>query len=430
MNDRNGYTLYLVLVILSISSVLFSIYMYTIRDTNRAVTGELQTLRAQLLAESGIERARYFLSGAEGRDEFWETDSFHEEVPPYGFINLSCQRWGGYSLVRSIGTAQRYSKSETAVLGGKIPDLVNAAVTLTGKMQNLVLDDNAKIEGTVCLYSGSVLQGPKKERIRGSQSWTVNRLSPPLPFDCSPLIELVKKYKLEISNAVGYPVATELINQSNSQNISLKPQKQRIKGNYIFRDVSVSNVDIIIEGSAIIENGAIISNSIIKAKNCFIRGGVSDKSIFYAMDSMHLFEGRHSSQFFSDGKIISDKNFDYRSGAFIFSYRTVKPDSTLKGGVYFSEGSSFTGHVICFEDTSHGVGFIKKTPGIIIDNKSEISGSVFSNGTVSIAHSNLTGRIWAEMISVQKEKSTYNNWFLGTMVRSGEENMPSFPNLN
>lgn len=418
MNNK-GYTLYLVLIILSVSAILYSVYVYTIRDTNRAITGELHRLRAQLLAESGIERAKYFLNGAEGRDRFWETDSFAESLPPYGTIHLSCRKLGGYSLVKSIGTARKISKTESALIGGKIPELVNTTLTLTGRMQNLVLDEGARIDGKVCLYSGNVLKGKKKERIRGSHTWTINRVSPPLPFDCLPLVSQTNSFETDFNNSSVNKTVSAI--ESHVNNTSLRPRKLHINGDQLFRDCDISHSEIIVNGTIIIGQGARITSSSVLSKKCFIRGGRSEMSLFYASDSMHLQSGTHSSQFFSKGKINVGSDFKTAEGAFIFMHRSIQPDSTMRGGVEFKSGSRFIGHVICFEDTSHQLKFFKKSPGITVANGSRIHGTLFTNGMLSVAQSEITGNVWAEMISMQREKSSYSNWLFGSKMKGFEE---------
>lgn len=427
MNNK-GYTLYLVLIIMSVSAILYSVYVYTLQDTNRAVTNELHHLRARLLAESGIERAMYFLHGGEGRDLFWETDSFAESLPPYGTIHLSCRRLGGYSLVKSIGTARKVSRTELASIGGEIPEQVTATLTLTGRMQNLVLDEDAGIQGKVCLSSGNVLKGKKKERIKNSYEWTHNRFSPPLPFDCSPLATQIETFKNSIAHPTG--TASTSYKETNANDTTLRPRKIYLSGNHTFRNVHISDSEIIVNGTAVIEDGTEISGSLISAEKCYLRGGISEMSLFFASDSMHLQSGIHSSQFFSTGEITCSPEFRTGSGAFIFSHRSIQPDSTMSGGITFSNNAKFVGHVVCFEDTTHQIKFFKKAPGITIGDNSKIHGTVFTNGMLSVARSEITGYVWAKMISVQRENSSYSNWLFGSRMKGFEDEIwVEFPAL-
>ncbi len=80
MTNKHGFTLYFVLVILFIFSLLFYVVLLGISYATRSTIMENHKSQARLLALLGITRAEYFLNGGDNHDMSWETPLFEEPV--------------------------------------------------------------------------------------------------------------------------------------------------------------------------------------------------------------------------------------------------------------------------------------------------------------------------------------------------------------
>ena len=75
LSNQSGYTLFLVLELITLLTILFTVMLRDIQMVRIQAIREVHRVQARMLAESGIEKADYFLNGNEGKDLFWRVAS-------------------------------------------------------------------------------------------------------------------------------------------------------------------------------------------------------------------------------------------------------------------------------------------------------------------------------------------------------------------
>jgi hypothetical protein len=421
--NEQGYTLYLVLLVLSITAALFGV---SIRNAGQVQVESIRALhrcQAQFLAQSGIQRAAYFYNGGDGHDFYWETDGFTEELAGYGAIMITSRRFGAFGRISSRGTRLESTAAIAGLAGRDIPKELQPVITLTGHIGGLVLARGTQLAGTVVLDHGDVKLDNNRTPIRGSNNWTQRRESPALPFDRAPLVTFMTACSTLVataaadSTAIGGPLTLTDRNDSLCRRTPL----------FIRGDCSIEASGL--RGAVIIASGTITSTArctdvAIYANHIIIDNGVTERCVAYSATTLNINGGRHASQFFSSDSILLATTAQCGNGALLVSRRRVEPgDTTLTGGIVIPEQTVFSGHAICFTDSVPHNKVVREGPAIVLGKQCAITGTLITDGSIAMNAVSVTGHIWTNAIMAVEGGVAYSNWLFGSNVRTPQREL-------
>lgn len=423
LSNNAGYTILLVLVLISLTGILVTISIKEQRFVKRTATDEIQRVHAHLLAESGITRAEYFLGGGEGHTTLWESEGCDEEVHPMGSIHLECTRFGLFSKVVSQGTRNNTVNTITAIVGRTLPDFCKPVLTLSGKMGGVALMPTSRIKGTVVLTRGRVCRGESLEEVKDKDLHVMLRETSALPIDSAQAIGSIKVLENEFKKACTL--------------------KTDITGDVLLSsemDSLFSNGSLIVNGNCRIENGTYVEKSIFStgsiilsgtakciackcsAKRIIVDGGIADKSVFFSSEMMNISGGSFNSQAFcTDSILITDKT-KFGQMSIIMLMREGVSDSTST--IRFGPGTNFHGSVVCCADSLARIHSLM--PSIVFSKGCVINGLCMTDGDVFMSDVTVRGHLWARSIVSTDGKKAYVNYCFNITIEE-PKNSVIFP---
>ncbi len=418
--SSDGYVLYLVLFLLSICGILGSVALVSVRMVTMDVVRRQQRLQARLLAESGIERAEFFLNGGDGHDLSWETAGMDERLEPYGSIHLVSRRFGGFARVASIGKCRGQEYAMHVLMGRDIPPRVDATVTLTGRIKGLLLDQRSSLEGTLVLHHGSLMRGEVRSGpddirapIRDFDRWTRHEAAPHLPFDTGPLDTIMEEYAQRLDQA---PAARSVLSGS----VSLEQPVSDSDTTVVDGDCTVAglvrNANAVITGTLRLSSTADCRGCFFLAGKLEVEGGRSHGCLFFTKGPQSIDAGVHASQFLATDSIVIGDGVTFPSPSLVVSYRAAVGDTGVDGGITVGEGCTIEGHLLAYVDSAlvdpiHAKGF-----GVVVGKGCAISGSVITNCDVYVEGMKLDGHLWCHLIHCDFGEREYTNWLKGCTI--------------
>jgi hypothetical protein len=418
-NNNSGYVIYIVLLILSISSILFFIILNQISASNKFALHTIHLLKARKLAESGVARAEYFLNGGDGHSMSWETDSLKEDINTYGTILIRNKNFGLFSKLVSVGKFLNESYTISGLVGRDIPKNLMPSLTITGHVGGLVLQDGSSVDGFIVLHHGEVYKNKYGSPMVEYRKQLIIRESPSLPFDSLLIPKLFERMENErISLPDGKNRFNGNLNIDNSNDSAIKADIIIVNGNCSILSGEIKQKKIIIAGNLNISGRAKIDESQIVAEKNFIDGGITDGSLFYSSKQMRIFGGNHNSQFFSLDSIKVRKEARFGTMNLIAGMRKASGDTLVKGAILFEEGSEICGTVIsCFEP-----GKVNSNCGIpiVFGSNCRINGIVISDYDIDIKEAKIRGHIWARSIVTRNEKQSFTDYLINITLEKPE----------
>lgn len=420
--SQNGYTLYLVLLLLSISAILLSVTMLDINFIQKQSTREIHKIQAKALAESGIARAEYFLNGGDGHGMDWETDLYEEVINGYGLIRVTNKRFGLFTRIISKGIRLRDTCTISGLFGREIPEILTPSLTLTGHVGGLVLKDGSSVEGSIVLHHGEIYREKRGRPLSEYRNRLIIRESPSLPFDSTLIPELFdklgKKWVISLSEKGALAGNLYLTNPEDSL---LKKDEITVLGNCYISSGPVCNKKISISGNLYLQKGSVISESEIYAEKITIEEGNTDKSLFYSPKNVVIKSGRHNSQFFFLGSILISNGAEFGKLNAVVSLRRKSDENKVNGGIFIEEGSLLKGTLISCLDSSAEK--IITGPSIVIRKRSKISGVIITDQDLEINGVSISGNVWARSVVTRNDKHSFVNYLLLTSIESIESNL-------
>ena len=387
----------------------------------------VQSIQAKLLAQSGIARAEYFLNGGDGHNLNWETDKFEEKIDNYGTITLSCKRFGAFSRVASKGKRLIKECVSEGLMGRDIPDNLEPVITLSGSIGGMVLDRNTRLKGNVAIHHGKVVRGKRRDRIPGSEKWTIIKESPPLPFDRVQLEEIYETLSNQMASLISDPNSIHGRYTLNNNNDSLLTRDRIvILGDCTVQNVRMDRKTLVVAGQLIIEKGVSCEEVQFLSEKALINGGTTAQCLFFSQEKLHLKGGNHKSQFIATDSIVIEKEAIFSGSNVWVCYRKFITDSTITGGVYFPQNSDITGHVICFSDTTEQGSAPFAGPSIVLGKRSSFTGCLITNGSIDFNSINFEGHIWARSLATNEKDVLYKNWLFNCKISPLKKDIP-FP---
>ncbi|HEX9916998.1 MAG TPA: hypothetical protein VGB16_04600 [candidate division Zixibacteria bacterium] len=159
MNNEKGSVLITILAVFLIISLLFgSVILYGSWHKFQAQKGLLD-LKASYLAEAGVNRAIWCLSGNQDRDIWWRPENYHQDIDKADSYDFTIYNWGSYIAIDSQGKSGGTTKKVKAILGQKPDETYKYAINLGDPAYPLVVTGNSRIIGDVRVGPAGVMPG-------------------------------------------------------------------------------------------------------------------------------------------------------------------------------------------------------------------------------------------------------------------------------
>lgn len=421
VTGNSGYTLYLLLIILSITAILFSVTIAHLRRSRIFIQKELQRSQAKLLATSGMVRTEYFLNGGDGHTLGWETGGYEERVDDYGKIGIVAEQFGLYKRVTSTGKRYTTEYTASALYGRTVPAILLPALTLTGHVGGLILHKGSRIEGDIVLHHGYVYAKKRGNPLPDYTRRLVFKESDQLPFDTSLIPELCSRLTQQITSASGKN-QQQSITISSANDTLLQHRPLVINGDCRLITAHCRDADIIVKGTCTIEASVNMENSRCIAQKMVVEGGSTNASLLFAVKSLTIQAGTHSSQFICSDTITVAQPATCAAATILAGVRTasVKDSQTVcNGGIYLAKNSTFKGTIICCN--APGINKSMLSPSIVIGKGCTITGTIITDSDVEIYECTITGHVWARAVVAEDSEGKYTNYFIASSIRKGRQ---------
>jgi hypothetical protein len=429
LKEEKGSVLLPVLAVLLILTLIFtSVILYGAWHKMRAVK-ELQNLKASYLAEAGVNRAIWYLSGHEGKDIAWRTDSLTYRVKDSESYKFSISSSGGYLAVESEGKAGSTRKKVKALIGQMPSEYFSRAINLGKPDYPLVVTGNNQIIGDVMVGPAGVMEGKFKGiGFYGNtpvQGRILTQKEERLPFFSDGIIvefeSLLEKYSKNLDQRIDK--ALTLDDQSESG--FFKNKSTQVDGNLVITSTKEKNFEgpgyvfckgrVEISGNVLLDEGLILvaDKSVeisekAQVKDCII----SSKSQVILRDSCQ-FQG----QIFSDTSIvIKDQARSLHPSAFFVKGKVV--EGKIEGDITIEDNEGSEGMIIFYEDERRQRNYslpLINNGMVQIDSRSTFAGIVFSQNYTKLEGS-LLGSVSTNMFYLYFEPTTYINWLKDSLI--------------
>ncbi|MGA2508407.1 MAG: hypothetical protein ABSF80_13130, partial [Chitinispirillaceae bacterium] len=409
--NESGYTLFLVIEMITILAILFTIALTDIQMVRIQAIREVQRVQAHLLAESGIEKAESFLNGNRGL--FWESNGDIDSIPLYGTVTAAAHRFGLYTDIIGIGTRVRTTGTITAIAGRTLPDLCKPVLTLHGKVGGLALMPGSTIKGTVVLSHGRICKGETTQEVKETGLVVERRESTTLPFDSSQATGTVLRLAREQTAACSLKTAIQnqlvLVSEKDSvcrQDTIVVNGNCRIeKGNYY-------NKKIITSGNLTLTGDARCVLCAFLAQRVVVENGKSDYCLFYSAKKCSISGGKHNSQFFSSDSIVIGSSAEFGPMSLWMLWRQGTADSTA--AIYIASNTVVNGTIICCSDTLARRS--ARVSSIVFGKGCRLNGVCMSDGDIDMNGAEVKGHLWVRSIVTSNNRKGYINYLFNVQI--------------
>lgn len=413
--NESGYTLYTVLIILTVIAIFLSLIFKHTGFTHKQTVNYKNRTQARFLAESGITRAEYFLNGGDGHSMDWETERFEEALGDYGKILLKSRKFGLFDRIESQGVRFKTTCTINGLFGRDVPGVLKPSLTLTGHVGGLILHEGSVIEGQIVLHHGDIYRERRGRPLAEYQKKLIIRESQDLPFDSLLIPELMVNFDKMHSSLLSYGNSlTGFLSGDKLRECILKCDTIVVSGDCSIENAEVNNKVMVISGTLIINENTIIKGSHFSAERITVKGGNLSGSLFYCTKKMELKGGYLNSQFFARDTITAEKEVKYGPMTVITCIRSRSRDSTVTGGIYFDAGTSFKGTVIGFVDNTAKLSSMG--PSVVLGSGSDVSGAIITNHDLDIKQVQIRGHVWARTIMTIYNGMSFTNYLINSTI--------------
>jgi hypothetical protein len=125
-----GSALVLALVMITVIVIICSAVLSGIFLQFKFIRKQVDSLKALNLAEAGVYKTIWYLSGNEGKGPLWRTMNESIELFDDTFASVSIEEWGGYLEVHSSTEYKNVRKTVRVLLGEKLSEPFRYAIQL------------------------------------------------------------------------------------------------------------------------------------------------------------------------------------------------------------------------------------------------------------------------------------------------------------
>jgi len=414
--NNRGFTVYIVLAILSIAMLMISVLLIRINAVQKFSSAAVKKTQAFHLAQSGVERASYFLSGGDNHTIDWECENYSEKIGEFGEITLQNRKFGVFAKLTSTGRRLDYTCTYENIFGRTLPELLEPVITLTGHSGGLELKDGSTLSGPVVLFHGG---------IKYYQSPVIIKVSPSLPFDSLAVYKTVQKINSEcIALLANKNNITSDFRIDETTDITKFGDTIVVLGNLDISGRELENKVIIVSGNATLEHNAVLRLSMLFCENAYVNNARVLQSVVYTQKKCLLQSGVYNAQCITNDSLIVKNGMSFGTMSVFVNYRSIVNDTVVSGGIYLDENTRYQGVIISVMDS-----LAKKRswyPSITLGLKASVNGVLVTNQSIYMKENSVKGHIWAQQIESSDKNVAYTNYLIGCTIQPSEINIP-FP---
>jgi len=290
-NNTQGSALVLALVMVTIVTGMIGIIMMAVQLQWRFIREEQNRIQALYLAEAGVYKTLWYLSGNGGKDIGWRPENELVELFDDETASITVKEWGGYLRITSTAQARHVAKSLRALAGEMPSSAFQQAIVIGGVDYPLVVTGRNRIIGNVTVGP----EGVKKGRIKGRDFDGENLVDgkidrqnkPQRPYFNSALFHNVlqkyllvladsAKHLLQSNNVVLSQIQDERIHVEGDLHINLNDSTQKVRGpkrissskNVLINGATqiLDNVELVAGGKIIVTDHAVLRNCVLFAR--------------------------------------------------------------------------------------------------------------------------------------------------------------------
>lgn len=194
-----------VLAMVTIITSIIGVIMMAAHLQWRFIRNEQNRIEASYLAEAGVYKTLWYLSGNGGKDLGWRPENEVIELFDEATASITVKEWGGYLRIISTAQARHVAKSLCALAGEIPPTAFQQAIVIGGVDYPLVVTGRNRIIGDVTVGP----EGVKKGRLKGRDfdgenlvDGRIERRAPIMPYFNPALLQnALQKYALILADS-------------------------------------------------------------------------------------------------------------------------------------------------------------------------------------------------------------------------------------
>jgi len=428
MRNQSGSILLPILAVLFIISlILTSVMIYGAWHKLQAQKAFLK-LKSSYLAEAGVNKALWLLSGNDGKDIWWRTDNYQDTVHDFGRYQFSIKNWGGYIAVESEGKVGAIMKKVRTLIGQKPDKYFSRAINLGDPGYPLVVTGNNRIVGDVLVGPAGVMEGKfKGEGFIGTTYVDGNIITQSnftLPYFSEDILTEFRE-NIEKERKRADKMDKSLTLDDYTQSDFLKDKSLWIDGNILIRSNKPKEFlgPAFIYCSGRIEIAGMVSLGkgliLIAEKSIAIVGQTQIRDcILYSRGAITL-----KDQTLVQGQVISEERLEVLDQSKV-SYPSVlyvkgkKDKNKIEGEMIVATKAHSEGILVYYDDSYLGKdnNFISKNDGkISLGKNSVFSGTIYSTNYTQLEGS-VIGNVSTKMFYLYFEPTTYINWLKDSFI--------------
>ena len=378
----------LIVAIISSSLIVFSyIHSYTSASYMLIEKARLNSQSGFTLLLSGNE---YLLSKKQIIDLY---DTQNDSV------ELVHQFWGAYEIISSTGFAKDTRINKTAIVGNNANNDTSLALYLANRNTPLAVCGKTSITGDCYLPEGNI----KRTYIEGQNFIGNNIVTGKIHTAEKTVPELDKNLALSISNNFPYKNKAEdsLVSVNNTNFPDSANNSFANKTLYLYAKEKIRLSDKLYEGNICIFS----EKRIVVSASCSLNDVILIAPI---IEIEKDFEGSLQA-FASDTLLIGKKVLlHYPSVLGMVNTKSIENKNMY---LFIDEEASITGSVFLYDSHPNN----QKQLKIIVGNKSQITGELYSNGIIDLK-GNVYGSVVCTKFVLKTPSSVYDNQLLNVTI--------------
>jgi hypothetical protein len=426
--NQDGYAVFTVLCILTIMGLLMGMVLQYQSWRQRLAWQELYKIKAYYAAESGLERAKFYLAGNDGKSAVWTVDTLKEVIDSASDYTLRVKRLGGYIEVVSEGRYLKHRKSLRTLMAQKTTAMQKSAISLLDTSSGLVLAGATRITGDICLGQGEVTESKVKGMdFTGEKNYKVIKYTPETKpgFDLAPLDTYLDSFMtyFQASKKADMLINHSLIYEGRSADLGAYRNKTiYVEGDLVFNleDTAVVSgpVTFIVERDLTIGRYSRLSNMVFAVRN---RIQVKDlarveQGLLYSTNQAWVMDSaRVQGQFMVDDSLVVSGDVVMEYPSFLYN-RGRREGAHLTSGIVIRDRAAITGTILYHPPGVTSAVYQESGPRkLSIGKETSIKGFAYCFGELDL-NTKLSGHLAFDHINYQRRGTTYRNWLVNQTI--------------